>query len=206
MLRRTDSESLLPFVLLAIITLCGSVPGQRKYTEPEKIAGQIKWIAREAATGRTIDTGTMTIHVRDIKVERKSSEDEAPFFSKRIDLNRDFYFEMAEFPTTDLADLEGFGLVIEHRNLRTFCWEWFNVDRGKHAIKLQEAGELSFDTKKVGSRWEMTRTEFLTDVTFRIELYETDPNTHDPKWRVTILKGSYVNWPSLVGDTVTPNT
>jgi len=87
------------------------VPGQRKYTEPEKIAGQIKWIAREAATGRTIDTGTMTIHVRDIKVERKSSEDEAPFFCKRIDLNRDFYFEMAEFPTTDLADLEGFVLL-----------------------------------------------------------------------------------------------
>jgi len=203
MLRRTDAESLLPFVaLLAIITLCGSVPAQRKYTEPEKIAGQIKWIAREAATGKTIDTGTMTIHVRDIKVERKSSEDEDPFFSKRIDLNRDFYFEMAEFPKTDLADLEGFGLVIEHRNLRTFCWEWFNVDRGKHAIKLQETGELSFDTKKVGARWEMTRTEFLTDVTFRIELYETD----DPKWRVTILKGSYVNWPSLVGDTVTPNT
>ena len=107
MLRRTDSESSLPFVaLLAIMTIFGSVPGQRKYTEPEKIAGQMKWIAREAATGKTIDTGTMTIHVRDIKVERKSAEDEDPFFSKRIDLNRDFYFEMAEFPKTDLGDLE----------------------------------------------------------------------------------------------------
>src|SRR5947207_2600943 len=142
------------------------MPGQTKYTEPEKIAGQINWIAREAATRKIIDRGTMTIHVRDIRVKRKSSEDEKPFFSKRIDLNRDFYFEMAEFPETDLADLEGFGLVIEHRNLRTFCWEWFNVDRGKHAIKLQETGELSFDAKKVGSRWEISRTDFLTDVTF----------------------------------------
>lgn len=202
MLRRTNPKSLLPFVaVLALTTLCGSAPGQRKYAEPEKIAGQISWVAREAATGKTIDAGTMTIHVQDIKVERKSSDVEDPFFSKRIDLNRDFYFEMAEFPKTDLANLEGFGLVIEHRNLRTFCWEWFNVDRGKHATKLQETGELAFAAKKVGSRWEMARMDFLTDVTFRVELYETD----DPKWRITILKGSYVNWPSLVGDTVTPN-
>jgi hypothetical protein len=207
MFRRSDPKLLLPFVaLVAITTLCGSVPGQRKYTEPEKIAGQINWIAREAATGKTIDVGRMTIHVREIKVKRESSEDEEPFFSKRIDLNRDFYFEIAEFPETDLADLEGFGLVIEHRNLSTFCWEWFNVDRGKHATKLQETGELSFDAKKIGSRWEMTRMDFLTDVTFRVNLDERDGPKDDPKWRITILKGSYVNWPSLVGDTVTPNT
>jgi hypothetical protein len=167
---------------------------QRKYNEPEKIAGKINWIAREAATGKTIDSGAMMIHVRDIKVERKGNE--IPFFSKRIDLNRDFYFEKTEFPVTALNDLEGFGLVIEHRSLRTFCWEWFN----------QETGELTFDAKKVGSRWEISRTDFLTDVTFRVKLYETDGYESDPKWRITILKGSYVNWPSLVGDTVIPNS
>ena len=124
MLRSPDSK-LVPtlVVLLWMATLCPSVQGQRKYAEPEKVTGQINWIIREAATGKTIDRGAMTIHVRDIKVERKSSEDEDPFFSKRIDLNRDFYFEMAEFPETDLSDFEGFGLVIEHRNLRSFCWE-----------------------------------------------------------------------------------
>lgn len=207
MLCRIDSKSLLPFVaLFAITTLCGSVPGQRKYTEPEKIAGQINWIAREAATGKSTDVGRMPIYVRDIKVKRVSSKDEDPFFSKRIDFNRDFYFEIAELPKTDLADLEGFGLVIEHRNLRTFCWEWFNVDREKHATKLQETGELAFDAKKVGSRWEITRMDFLTDVTFRVKLYERSGHKYNPKWRITILKGSYVNWPSLVGDTVTPNT
>jgi len=206
MLRSPDSK-LVPtlVVLLSMATLCPSVQGQRKYAEPEKVTGQINWIIREAATGKTIDRGAMTIHVRDIKVERKSSEDEDPFFSKRIDLNRDFYFEMAEFPETDLSDFEGFGLVIEHRNLRSFCWEWFNIDREKHATKLQETGELNFDAKKVDSRWEISRTDFLTDVTFRVKLYETDGHKSYPKWRITILKGSYVSWPSLVGDTVIPN-
>jgi hypothetical protein len=30
-------------------------------------------------------------------------------------------------------------------------------------------------------------------------------NQRDLKWRVTILKGSYMNWPSLVGATVALN-
>lgn len=205
MLRCTDSSLPTFFALLAATTLCTSALGQMKYTEPEKIAAHINWIAREAATGKTIDRSSMTIHVRDIKVERKSAENESPMFFKRIDLNKDFYFDMTELPTTDLAHLDGFGLVIQHRNLRSFCWEWFYVDREKHATKLQETGELAFDVKKVGSRWEVTRTDFLTDVTFRVKLYGPNKHNSDPKWRITILKGSYVNWPSLVGDTVIPN-
>jgi len=81
----------------------------------------------------------------------------------------------------------------------------FTIDREEHATKLQETGELNFDAKKVDSRWEISRTDFLTDVTFRVKLYETDGHKSYPKWRITILKGSYVSWPSLVGDTVIPN-
>jgi len=59
--------------------------------------------------------------------------------------------------------------------------------------------------KKINSRWEMARTEFLSDVIFRVNhIGQGDTPENYPKWRVTILKGSYVNWPSLVGDTVVP--
>jgi hypothetical protein len=138
-------------------------------------------------------------------VKRKSADDEEPFFSKRIDLNRDFYIQMAEFPKADRNGLKGFGLTIDHQKLETFCWEWFVVDREKRATKLQEDGELAFDAKKVGTNWEVTRTEFLTDVTFRVQLSEMNRPGYDLKWRVTILKGSHVSWPSLVGDTVIIN-
>jgi hypothetical protein len=68
---------------------------------------------------------------------------------------------------------------------------------------LQEKGELAFDIKKVDSNWEITRTEFLTDVTFRVNVVMSNGPQDNPKWRVTILKGSYMDWPSLIGDTVT---
>jgi len=189
-------------VMLLIVAPCGCALRQNKYADPEKIAGQINWIARGAAVGKTLDSGTMTVRVRDIKVTREVSEDNKPFFPKRVDLNKDFYFQMAEFPEANHTDKTGFGLVIEHRRLNTFCWEWFNIDGGKHAIKLQETGEIAFDTKKIGAYWEITRTEFLTDVEFRVKLYDPKWTQGDPKWRVTILKGSYMNWPSLVDDIV----
>ena len=165
----------------------------------------MNWIVREAATGNILDNGTMTVRVRDIKVKRVVSDDDRLYFPKKIDLNRDFYFQIAEYPEADPADTTGFGLVIEHRNLHTFNWEWFNVDRDRHATKLQETGEIAFDTQKVGAQWEITRTEFLTDVEFRVKLYDSNSTQSILKWRVTILKGSYMNWPSLVGDTVTLN-
>jgi hypothetical protein len=196
----THSKSFLTFVaLLAIPLCCGWARGQKQYAQPAKIGGQIRWIVREAATGKIIDNGTMTIHVQDVSVKRRrtSSKDERPFFRKRFALNKDFYLGMSGFPETNLADLVGFGLVVEHRNLKTFCWEWFNVDREKHAIKIQETGELAFDAKKIGSGWQITRTDFLTDVTFRVMLLKTNKHETDSKWRVTVMKGSYVNWPSL---------
>jgi hypothetical protein len=191
--------------MLLIVAPGGCVLRQTKYADPEKIAGQINWIARGAASGKTLDSGTMTVRVRDIKVTREVSYDNKPFFPKRVDLNKDFYFQMAEYPEANHTDITGFGLVILHRRLNTFCWEWFDINGNKHAIKLQETGEIAFDTQKIGAQWEISRTEFLTDVEFRVKLYDPEWTQGAPKWRVTILKGSYMNWPSLVGDTVCLN-
>ena len=62
------------------------------------------------------------------------------------------------------------------------------------ATKLQESGELSFDTKKTQNGAEIHRMEFLTDVSIRISRV-TDESPLKPRWRVNILKGSFVNWP-----------
>jgi hypothetical protein len=192
-------------VMLLIVAPSGCALRRTKYADPEKIAGQINWIARGAASGENLDSGTMTVRVRDIKVTREVSADNKPFFPKRVDLNKNFYFQMAEYPEANPTAITGFGLVILHRRLHTFCWEWFNIDGDKHAIKLQETGEIAFDTQKIGAYWEIIRTEFLTDVEFRVTLYDPEWTRGDPKWRVMILKGSYINWPSLVDDIIRLN-
>ncbi len=79
----------------------------------------------------------------------------------------------------------------------TFSWEWFIVDSESHATKLQEIGELAITVSRVGPGWEVTRTEFLSDVSFRVIPFpKGDPK--NPTWRVKIFKGSIITWPSIV--------
>jgi hypothetical protein len=175
-----------------------------KYVEPDRIVGKLNWVVREVDTGKTIADGGREVRVRDVRIEKVSATDD-PFFPKKIWFNMDFYLEMSEFPQAERSGKEGFGLNVNRRFLDTFCWEWFNIDSDNHATKLQESGELAIDIKKVNSQWEITRTEFLSDVTLRAFPRGAIASVDKPKWRVTILKGSYVNWPSLIGKTVVPN-
>jgi hypothetical protein len=204
--RSKSLASSLLTLLIAALSGCGL---QRvKYSEPEKIAGQINWVVREGDTGNYIDSGTMTVLVRDVKVQKVIGIDidKTPFFEKRVDLNKDFYFVLPEFSfDAPPDDKEGFALSIIDRDLDTFCWELFDVDGNRHAIKRQETGELAFDTKKIGAKWEISRTEFLTDVEFRLRIHDSNGKPESLKWRVTIQKGSYMNWPSLVSDTISLN-
>jgi hypothetical protein len=183
------------------------------YAEPEKLVGKLNWVIREAATGKTLDSGAFDIHLRDIRVKGVydrgvslfSPRKEPDHFAKEIKLNRDFYLSRLEFPRAERTFGEGFGLEVKNRKFGTTCLEFFKFDGENHATKTEESGDLAFDMNKINSRWEMSRTEFLSDVTFRLNLIgQGDIPENFPKWRVTILKGSYVNWPSLVGDTVTP--
>jgi hypothetical protein len=193
-LSKSLASSLLT-LLIAALSGCGLQ--RAKYAEPEKIAGQINWVVHEGDTGNNIDSGTMTVLVRDVKVKKVVSI---------LNEKTDFYFELPEF-TFDAPpdDKEGFALSITDRDPDTFCYEWFDVDGNRHAIKRQETGELAFDTKKIGAKWEISRTEFLTDVEFRLRVYDSNGKPVNQKWRVTIQKGSYVNWPSLVSDTISLN-
>jgi hypothetical protein len=182
------------------------------YAEPEKLVGRLTWVIHEAATGKTIDSGAFDIHLRDITVKGIydrgvslfSPRIEPEHFAKEIKLNRDFYLSKLEFPRAERNFEGGVGLSVRNRKFATTGHEWFKFDGENHATKSEESGEIAFDMNKINSHWEMTRTEFLSDVTFRVNLIGSKIPENFPKWRVTILKGSYVNWPSLVGDTVVP--
>jgi hypothetical protein len=185
------------------------------YADPEKLVGKLSWVIREAATGRTIDNGTSDIYLRDITVKGVydrgvslfSPRIEPEHFAKEVKLNKDFYLSKIEFPRAERIFGEGFGLGVRNRKFPTYSHEWFKFDGENHATKSEESGDVAFDMSKINSRWELTRTEFLSDVTFRVNLIgekKAKAPENYPKWRVTILKGSYVNWPSLVGDTVVP--
>lgn len=120
-------------------------------------------------------------------------------YRKRVRLDGDFYFELVDSPSRRRMALTGFGLTAERETLPTRCWEWFEVaDGGERATKLQEVGELRIrlETGRSGD-WEVGYTEFLTDVSLRIEPEEnTGLWSPNPKWRVRIAEGSHVTWPS----------
>jgi hypothetical protein len=180
-----------------------------KYLESEKIVGKLSWVIREDATGKTLDEGAKELRLKDIIVKRSIVKD-SPYenrlhFHQSIRLNKGFYLARLAFPEADRSVFKVFGLSIEHRTRITSCFESFKIDSEHHATRSEGAGEIGFDIGQVNSNWEVTRTEFLSDFSFHVNLLE-DPEAPEnyPKWQVTILKGSHVNWPSVTGDTVVP--
>jgi TonB family protein len=170
----------------------------------DKVIGSLKWEIKEEMTGKTIASGDAPVYLKDVAIDeaQNPTRRQTP---KRIQLTNEFTLDMAEFPSASLAEKTGFGLAARHENMRSFSFEWFNVMDSKRAVKLQEAGELGIDLKQVGTGWEVTRTEFTTDVSLRILRMGVDPAGGPPYWRVNILKGSNITWPSLVNRTVVPN-
>jgi hypothetical protein len=179
-----------------------------KYLESEKIVGKLGWVIREVTTGKTIDEGAKDLRIKDIIVKKSIVKNPSYYdrlhFHQSIRFNKGFYLARLVYPQADRS-FKRFGLRMEHRTRPTVCSEWFNIDGEHHATKSEESGEMAFDIGQVNSNWEITRTEFLSDVSFRMNLLgDTNAQENYPKWRVTILKGSYVNWPSVIGDTVVP--
>jgi hypothetical protein len=182
-----------------------------KYREPERIVGKLNWIIHEVATGKTIDEGAKELHLKDITVKRlivkETTYEGRLHFQQSIRLNKGFYLERLVYPQADRSVFKWFTLDIDHRTRATFCDGGFEIDGEHHATKSEGPGEMAFDIGQFDSGWAVTRTEFLSDVSFRMNLLEESkakaPENY-PKWRVTILKGSLVNWPSVKDDTVVP--
>lgn len=170
----------------------------------ERVIGSLKWEVREEATGQILARGDGPVHLKDVAL-REAGFNPRRQTPKTIQLTKEFAIEMAEFPSPNVTDKTGFGITGRKTDTQSFSWEWFNVRDSQHAAKLQENGELGIELKQVGTDWEITRTEFTTDVSLRIIRMGTDPPGSPPYWRINISKGSTITWPSLVNGKVSPN-
>jgi hypothetical protein len=158
--------------------------------------GTLKWAVYDAATSRLLANGEKTLQTSDVKIRRIQKD----LYDKKIELGDHFSFGLADSADRDKTAYgggDGFGLTGGRDDEQTFSWDWFVVDRSGHANKLQESGELSFDTKKTRNRTEINHMKFLTDVSIRVSRM-SDPNPLIPAWRIKIFKGWVVSWPSLL--------
>jgi thiol-disulfide isomerase/thioredoxin len=169
--------------------------------------GWLKWEIQEESSGKILASGDGPIHLEDVSLSERSNTPRR-LIDKRIKLTNEFNIGMAEYPATDPAEKTGFGLTALRTDIQTFSWEWFNIKNTNRAIKLQEGGELGIDIKRVNDAWEITRTEFISDVSFRIIIPTMDQvatvgQPISPRWRIKIFQGSSITWPSIInGQTV----
>jgi hypothetical protein len=163
------------------------------------VIGHLRWEITEGATGKVVGAGQREIQLKDVVFKA------GQLMLKMISLSDHFILGMAEAPSPTKAEKKGFGLSISRDDAENvFSWEWFIVNYEDHAYKLQETGSVRIKLAQVGSGWEVTSTEFLDDTSLRALIAgEDEPDR--PRWRVRILKGSFVRWPSLVNGAVVPN-
>ncbi len=192
--------------------------------EKAVIIGKIKWAVYDTATTRLLSNGVRekTLQISNVKIRCNKT-----MYDKEIELGDHFIFALADSvgrkrPVTKLSDgrqidedgyvltqdhtngpsdpkidRSGFGLTGGRDDMETFSWDWFVIDRPGHATKLQESGELSFDTKKTPNGTEINHMVFLTDVSIRVSRL-TDADPLNPAWRIKIFKGSTISWPALI--------
>jgi hypothetical protein len=154
--------------------------------------GTIEWDAYDQSGGLSLTHGRTTVTAGNIAVQSGMSAD-GPFVRWLIHLDERFAIGMMSDPESERSALTGFGMFLDLAGERTFSWEWFNVVTCSNAVKLQGEGRLALKMAKRDRGWEITRTEFLTDTTFRARPL---PGGEDQReWTVRIAKGSYINWP-----------
>lgn len=125
---------------------------------------------------------------------------ERSIYRKRIHLDGGFYLELVDRPTRKRWALTSFALTADHETVPSHSLEWFRVgDDGERATKLQEEGELGVRLERGRSGdWEVARTEFLTDVSLRVDPKEgAGWRESEPRWRVRISEGSHIDWPPV---------
>ncbi len=155
--------------------------------------GTLKWVIYEVARKSLLSRGEKVVHTSDVEIKPVGM-----VCTKKIELGDHFNFFLADNASrTKTADarLSGFALSGSRDDEKTFSWDWFDVDRPGHANKLQESGELSFDTQKTLNGVEIHRMEFLTDVCIRVAGRD-NINPLNPTWRIMIFEGSVISWPA----------
>jgi len=145
----------------------------------------------------------MTEIVQQLETETDPSLNEVVevMYKKTFLLPNDTSISLGEDPK---EEPRGFGLCADRTDIDTFSWEWFNVKSTGQAEKLHETGTISFETAKTPCGVEITHMIFETDVSLRIKRSDAGVGAK-PEWRINVLQGSEIYWPSLVDGTVTPN-
>lgn len=157
--------------------------------------GSVAWVVTEGDSTTVVARGQKELVTDDVVIINKGT-----LKDKQILLSDSFSFSLADgvdSPKTESGD--GFGLTgTRDVGDKLFSWDWFVVDGKGHAKKLQESGEIAYKCKRRGIGSEITRTEFLTDVSIRVQRMNDGPGAK-PTWRIKILKGSTIQWPSAFG-------
>jgi hypothetical protein len=174
----------------------------RAAADPEKIIGSLSWAIYEAFSGAIVDRGNGPIRVRDISIREQGSDPNSQV-RKVLALNNRFSLIMSDPVTEWAANKEGLTFTVQHTDFQTSAYERFRIQTPVLARHTQDPVELGIAITEVApKRWEATRTEFLTDFSIEVSHSNMVPRG-SPYWRVVILKGSHVNWPSLLnGKTV----
>jgi len=170
----------------------------------DKVIGWLKWEIREEATGKILAIGDGPVHLKDVEIDEGRTAN-GRITPKTIRLTDEFTIRMSESPVANVSDKTVFGISAQRTDIPTFSFEGFILRDSKHAIKKPEGEELGIDLRQVNGDWEITRTEFLTDVSLRITRLNVDPPGSPPYWRIKISKGSTITWPSITNGKVTPN-
>lgn len=157
--------------------------------------GHLSWEITETTSGKILGKGSRSVKANEVQVISKDSG----YLEQRIPLSDAFYVKLNAGRNEE--PFIGFGMAAGKDDERTFCWEWFEVTAANRARKLQESGELEFQTERIGGFWEVVRTRFLSDVSMRVIEWSNRSGT-DPTWRVRILKDSEIEWLTLAGGRV----
>lgn len=189
---------MLAMLLSTAICLAPVGAQDKVYTaaeNPNKVIGHLTWSIADQ-TKSEVAKGDKPILLKDISIR----VDKDGFQTKEIALGDHFKIEFPIVPFPDKASAKGFAINGRRDDLETSGWEWFQVRFGE-ARKLQEGGTLGIKLAQIGPKVEIIETSFDTDVVLRLESDEDKRR----KWRLKILKGSEITWPSLVDGKVRPN-
>ncbi len=142
--------------------------------------------------GDLIASGTKSYSPDEIEVIERIDNPEEVWWEKILWLEKG-YGVGASIHREDA--ITGFGLTGELNCKRYRCpfsWDWFNQSSGGYFTKLQESGRVRIETRRVNGKVEISKIEFLSDVSLRINATREKIGvvTH----RILIKKGSTLEY------------
>lgn len=146
----------------------------------------------ENETGNLVASGTKSYKHSDVEVIERAENPEEIWWEKILWLEKGYGIG-ASIHREDT--MTGFGLTGElvcEKYKCPFSWEWFRQASGNKFSKLQESGSVRIETRPVNKKVEISRIEFLSDVSLRINATrkEVGAVTH----RILIKKGSVLEY------------